>query len=204
MPDTLNTPLFPKSRIADFDADDQYEVTDATISDIAEEAVQDFFRTVADRLNDLYAGSTTTGDFSPLYDHQITATATDWVNRMAQNNSAVIDHEEEWCVLEGLEAMDVEALFHDPLPEGLAVIEVGSFMGGVMAITLRGTRRSIYDFVQTHWDWDLLVDVDEGFGPECIVPDIATTPEDEAGIPPAGKAPLASRWPHPYRDKEQT
>lgn len=174
MTDLLNTPLFPKSRIADFAPDDQYDVTHDTIIDIAEEARQAFFKVVVDRIKDLYPDAEMYGDETPGKMYARNQIAFDWVMEHARNSEAVQAYEEEWCVLEGLEACDVEALFHDPLPEGLAVVEVGSFMGGVMAITLRGTRRAIYDFTDTHWGWDSLTDVDDGFGPECIVPDIAT------------------------------
>lgn len=172
-------PLYPKSRIADFDDADQYEVTQDSVARIAEDALQAFYLSVRDSLADLYPDSTTWGDIDPLGLRVREQIAQDWVNAYAQNNSAVQEYAEEWCVLEGLEAMDVEALFHDPLPESLSV-EVSHYMGGVMGVTLRGTRQAIYDFVQTHWDWDLLADVDEDLTPDCIAPDTATPTKEQA------------------------
>ncbi len=169
-----SSPLFPKSRIADFDDADQYDVTDDTILDIAEEARQAFFKVVCDRIKDLYPDSEMFGDETPgeMYDRD--SIAFDWVMEHATNSMAVQEYEEEWCVLEGLEAVDVEGLFADGVPESLSV-EVSHFMGGVVGVTLRGTRRAIYDFVEANWGWDLLADVDDDFGPDCITLDNTPT-----------------------------
>lgn len=76
-------PIFPHSPTID-------SVVDTGIlEDIRDEAVNAFFKVVADRLNDYYPGSTTHGDIDPLTSFHIDGVAMEWLLMFAENNTAV-------------------------------------------------------------------------------------------------------------------
>ncbi len=151
-------PLFPKSRIAGFADDDQYEVTHDTILDIAEEARQAFFKVVCDRIKDLYPDSQMWGDETPGEMYQRDQIAFDWVMEHARNSEAVQQYEAEECIISTLEATEPATLLDsDEWPEGLESVQVEKepFVGSYWpTVTLRGTRRALTTFILERWGDD--------------------------------------------------
>lgn len=78
----MNNIVFPHSPANDGPVDD------AMLADIREEALNAFFKVVADRLDDLYPGSRTVGDIDPLFARHLEEVDT-WIRAFALNNSAV-------------------------------------------------------------------------------------------------------------------
>ncbi len=145
-------PLYPVSQIAAFEEAEQYEVSAEVIADIAEEARQAFYRSVRDRLTDLYPDSETTGDIDPFADHAGNKTAVEWVERYAWNNSAVAAYNEQPCKFVTSEVYNPDSLMLD-WEDGITSVDIarGPDFPGLVA-TVRGTRSAIYDFVLRNWD----------------------------------------------------
>ncbi len=145
-------PLYPVSQIAAFSDAEQYEVSAEVVADIAEEALQAFYASVAGRLNDLYAGSDTTGDMDPLAEMDRQKIAVDWVERFAWNNSAIFAYNEQPCVFRTTEVYNPDQLMNE-WEDGITSVDIarGPDFPGLTA-TVRGSRAAIYDYVVRNWN----------------------------------------------------
>ena len=76
---------FPRSPVIDS------EITQGDLKELANDALNAFFKVVSDKLNDWYPGTRTTGDAGPgeVFDRERIAVA--WIKSHAMNNDAVAE-----------------------------------------------------------------------------------------------------------------